>query len=90
MALVALAIVSVAEAHKKFYGPGPGPQFQEGHEQCVCDCSRPQLGPLPNKPYYGSGGYHQPRPSGGGYGGAGAYAVSGSYGSGGGQTSGGY
>lgn len=82
-------VVSLAEAHKKFYNQQP--LYQESHERCVCDCGRPQP-ILPNKPYYGSGGYHQPRPSGGGYSnaGAGAYAVSGAYGSGNGQASGGY
>lgn len=45
---------------------------------------------LPNKPYYGNAGYHQPPPRPSSYGNAGAIAVAGSYGSGGGQASGGY
>lgn len=85
--MISLALVLVVDAHKKFYS---APQFEGGHQdRCVCDCSIPQGPPvLPNKPYYGSGGY-APRPA-AGYGNAGSYAVSGSYGSGGGQVSGGY
>lgn len=86
--LVSLALVLAVDAHKKFYS---APQYEgnSGPGQCICDCATNHGPPiLPNKPYYGSGGY-APRPA-AGYGNAGSYAVSGSYGSGGQAVSGGY
>lgn len=85
---IVVAVASLAEAHKKFYNAQPI-YHEPQHERCICDCAQQQP-ILPNKPYYGNAGYHQPRPSGGGYGNAGAYAVAGSYGAGNGQISGGY
>lgn len=83
--------IAVAEAHKKYYNNQPQ---LGGQPECVCDCSRPnqQYQPvLPNRPFYGSGGYHQSQPGQSiGYGGVGGNAVTGTYGSGGGQVAGGY
>lgn len=93
MVLVAcFAALTSAHLHKKHYNTVPLYQERGPQERCVCDC-QPQQPVLPNKPYFGQGGYaqHPPaRPQSSGYGNAGSFAVAGSYGSGGSQVSGGY